>query len=309
MSKPAPSEITRVKGMGFLHNRGTEDLFSARVITENGTLTANQLCCIHEVAKLYGAGTVAFTTRLTVEIPGIRFDDIPSVQSHLARACLVTGGTGAKVRPVVSCKGTVCQYGNTDTQALARRIHREFYEGYENVRLPHKFKIAVGGCPNNCVKPSLNDVGITALNAPIYNSEKCAGCGKCGVELACPMGAAKRVDGKLVIDPNRCNRCGRCVTKCYRDAMEGGKPGFRVFIGGRWGKEIQNGLPLTAMYTEEELFPLIEKIILLYREQGAPGERLGTVVRRLGMERIEKELEGDALLARKEEILAKELVK
>ena len=52
-----------------------------------------------------------------------------------------------------------------------------------------------------------------------------------------------------------------------------------------------------------------EKIILLYREQGAPGERLGTVVSRLGMERIEKELEGDALLARKEEILAKELVK
>jgi sulfite reductase beta subunit-like hemoprotein len=27
----------------------------------------------------------------------------------------------------------------------------------ENEVLLHKFKIALGGCPNNCVKPDLND--------------------------------------------------------------------------------------------------------------------------------------------------------
>ena len=26
--------------------------------------------------------------------------------------------------------------------------------------LPHKFKISVGGCPNSCIKPSLNDFGV-----------------------------------------------------------------------------------------------------------------------------------------------------
>ena len=309
MSKPTQSDVTRVKGMGFLFNRGTEDAFSGRVITENGTLTAEQLCCIHEVAKKFGSGSVSFTTRLTVEIPGIRYDDIPAVQAYLAKADLVTGGTGAKVRPVVSCKGTVCQYGNADTQALARRIHKAFYEGYIDVKLPHKFKIAVGGCPNNCVKPSLNDIGITALNTPLYNPGKCAGCGKCGVEAACPMGAARLVDGKLVIDGDKCNSCGRCFSKCYRDAMEGGGRGYRVFVGGRWGKEIQHGLPLSRYYSEEELFAVIEKIILLYREQGRPGERLGTVVQRLGMEFVEREIADGALLARKAEILARELVK
>ena len=35
-------EIKRVKGQGFLLNRGTER-FSARVITENGVLSAAQL--------------------------------------------------------------------------------------------------------------------------------------------------------------------------------------------------------------------------------------------------------------------------
>ena len=30
----------------------------------------------------------------------------------------------------------------------------------------HKFKIAVGGCPNNCVKPDLNDLGIIGQMVP-----------------------------------------------------------------------------------------------------------------------------------------------
>jgi len=43
---------------------------------------------------------------------------------------------------------------------LAKRIHKEFYEGWRTVKLPHKFKIGVGGCPNSCIKPSLNDFGV-----------------------------------------------------------------------------------------------------------------------------------------------------
>ncbi len=32
---------------------------------------------------------------------------------------------------------------------------------YENIdALPAKFKIGVGGCPNNCIKPELNDIGV-----------------------------------------------------------------------------------------------------------------------------------------------------
>ena len=35
-----------------------------------------------------------------------------------------------------------------------------FIRAIHDVKLPHKFKIAVGGCPNNCVKPDLNDLGV-----------------------------------------------------------------------------------------------------------------------------------------------------
>ena len=63
-------EIKRVKGEGFLLNRGTEQ-FNGRIITENGTLTARQLVKVGEAAEKFGSGTGAFTTRMTVEIPGI----------------------------------------------------------------------------------------------------------------------------------------------------------------------------------------------------------------------------------------------
>ena len=47
-----PEDVTRVKGMGFLRNKQT-DRFSARIITENGTLTAEQMENICRIARFH----------------------------------------------------------------------------------------------------------------------------------------------------------------------------------------------------------------------------------------------------------------
>lgn len=135
--------------------------------------------------------------RLTVEVQGIPYENIEAFQAYIAKAGLQTGGTGAKVRPIVSCKGTTCQYGLLDSFALSEEIHHRFYEGYHGVALPHKFKIAVGGCPNNCVKPDLNDLGIIGQRIPNFDKSRCKGCKKMRVAAACPIGASKVVDGIL----------------------------------------------------------------------------------------------------------------
>lgn len=154
-----PEERKIVKNRGFLSNKGGE-LFSARIITENGVLNVEQMRNICDMAEKFGDGQVFFTSRLTVEFPGIQYKNIEAVEEYAKSVGLVIGGTGARVRPVVACKGTVCVFGLIDTQGLATEIHKRFFEGYGKVALPHKFKIAVGGCPNSCVKPSLNDFGI-----------------------------------------------------------------------------------------------------------------------------------------------------
>ena len=35
---------------------------------------------------------------------------------------LESGGTGSKVRPIVSCKGTTCQYGLLDSFGLSEKL-------------------------------------------------------------------------------------------------------------------------------------------------------------------------------------------
>ena len=297
----------RVKAMGFLSNKGTDN-FSGRIITVNGKITAAQQRCIAEAAEKFGNGAVTFTTRLTIEVQGIPYDQIEAFQAYIAREGLTTGGTGSLVRPVVACKGTTCQYGLLDSFAISEEIHRRFYEGYHGVKLPHKFKIAVGGCPNNCVKPDLNDLGIIGQRIPGLDPDECNGCKKCGVVQICPMGAAKLADGVLEIDKDVCNNCGRCIGSCHFDALDEGTYGYKIYIGGRWGKKIAQGRALSKIFTDkEEALAVIEKAILLFREQGKTGERFARTIERLGFENVERQLLGNELLERRQQILDADL--
>lgn len=295
-------EETRVKALGFLKDKRTPDKFNARVITRNGKITAEEARAIAEAADLFGSGEVTMTSRLTMEIQGVPFDNIEPLREYLMQAGLETGGTGSKVRPVVSCKGTTCQYGLIDTFGLSEEIHEKFYHGYSMVKLPHKFKIAVGGCPNNCVKPDLNDMGIIGQKVPQIDLEKCRGCKVCKVEEACPINVAKVVDGKITIDESSCNHCGRCTGKCPFKALEDYTAGYRIYIGGRWGKKVAQGRYLEKVFTDkEEVLAIVEKAILLFREQGITGERFADTVARIGFENVQQQLLSDGLLERKEE--------
>lgn len=299
-----PEDIKRVKAMGCLNNKGT-DLFNIRVITVNGKITAEQAKVIAEAAEKYGTGEMVFTTRLTVEVKGVHYDNIEAFQNYIAKAGLETGGTGTRVRPIVSCKGTTCQYGLYDTYALSEKIHERFYKGYRDVKLPHKFKIATGGCPNNCVKPDLNDLGIVGQMVHAHNVDLCKGCGKCQIELNCPMHAAKVIDGKIHVDESICNNCGRCIKFCPFHVNDEAVPGYKVYVGGRWGKKTAHGKALSKIFTsEEEVLDMVEKAILLFRDKGQAGERFADTIARIGFEEAEKILLSDELLERKEEILA-----
>ena len=299
----SPEDIKRVKALGFLQHKGTNK-FNGRVITRNGRITAQECAAIAEAAQKYGDGYMMLTTRMTVEVSGIDYSDIDAFRACVGEAGLMTGGTGSKVRPVVSCKGTTCQYGLYDTYELSEAIHERFFLGYGSVALPHKFKIACGGCPNNCVKPDLNDLGIVGAKVPQFDAEKCRGCKKCQMEAACPVHAAKLTDGKLVIDPALCNRCGRCVGKCPFHCNDEAVYGWRVYVGGRWGKKVAHGRLLGKVFTDrQEVLDTVEKAILLFKSEGIPGERFADTIERIGFDKAEAMLLGDELLLRKNEIL------
>lgn len=287
--KISAEEVKRVKGLGCLWDKRTEDLFNVRVITRNGKITTDEHRAIAEAADKFGSGEITMTTRQTLEIQGVKYENIEPMLAFLAEHGLETGGTGTLVRPVVSCKGTTCQYGLLDSYDLSAKIHERFYKGYHTMKLPHKFKIAVGGCPNNCVKPNLNDLGIVGQRVVNRDYDACHGCKKCKIEEACPIKIAKVVDGKITAEG--CNNCGRCVGKCPFHVTDNYTDGCKIYLGGRWGKKIAMGQPLNKIFTsEEEVMETIDRTILLFRDEGIAGERFADTVARLGFDYVENKL-------------------
>ena len=125
----------------------------------------------------------------------------------------------------------------------------------------------------------------------MVNYAKCRGCKNCQVENNCPIKVAKVVDGKIQIDPNVCNNCGRCKGKCPFGALEEYQNGYKIYLGGRWGKKVAHGVPLTKLFTsEEEVLEVVEKAILLFRDEGITGERFADTVNRLGFDYVNEKL-------------------
>lgn len=297
------AEKKALKGRGYIMTRDGEH-FIARIITIDGLLTAEELIAVSQAAEKFGNGQVAMTSRLTVEVQGLAYDAIEPFDQYIATAGLYTGGTGSRVRPIVACKGTVCIHGLIDTQELARELHETFYKGWYDVKLPHKFKIGIGGCPNNCIKPGLNDFGIMGQAVPAYDMDDCSGCKKCSVVEKCPINAAHMDDdGVMQIDKDACNNCGKCIGTCNFDCVTEAKSGYQLMVGGIWGKRQRLGTVIDGIYTKEEVFEMIEQALLLYREQGKTGERFGMFIQRIGADSFIAQLKAGDVMERKQAIL------
>jgi len=82
--------------------------------------------------------------------------------------------------------------------------------------------------------------------------------------------------------------------------------GYKMHIGGRWGKKVARGIKLNKIFeTKEEVLSAIEKTILFFKENGLPGERFSDTINRVGFTETEKAILSDDILKRKDEILSK----
>ena len=89
----------------------------------------------------------------------------------------------------------------------------------------------------------------------------------------------------------QCRHCGRCVGKCPFHTIADGIYGYKIYIGGRWGKKISRGKSLSKIFaSKEEALNVIEKAILFFRDNGLKGERFAETIERIGFENVEKEL-------------------
>lgn len=280
----AKVDYATLKKGGFMRQKQKNN-FSLRLACVGGTLTAENLKKIAEVAEKYGDGYVHLTSRQGVEIPFIKLDDIDDVKDDLAKGGCKPGVCGPRVRTVTACQGNaVCPSGNINSYDIAVKLNERYF-GRE---LPHKFKFGVTGCQNNCLKAEENDVGIKGGMNIAYKEDDCISCGVC--VKACRQEALKMVDGKVELDAEKCNHCGRCVKSCPVDAWEG-TPGYIVSFGGTFGNNIYKGEELLPLIPDKEtLFRVTDAAITFFEKNANPSERFRKTLQRVGEEDFHKQL-------------------
>ncbi|NLK94773.1 MAG: 4Fe-4S binding protein [Clostridiales bacterium] len=274
-----------MKSLGFLLQNDKEH-YAVRILSKAGNYTTSELKNINYLAEKYGKGYVGVTTRLQLEIPWIKDEDAEKFMEEAKNLGLRHGGTGMKVRPLVSCKGTVCLHGNIDTQGICRVLEEKYF----GTDTPGKCKIGIVGCANNCAKASLNDIGIMGRTVPVYLEDKCVGCGMCA--KACRQKAIEIINKKVVFDNDKCVNCGGCVRACKLGAFLPKEKGAEIFVGGRYGRGMRIGDSLGVIFKEEEIVPVVDKIMEYYKNNGNSGERLSKVIERIGFEKFKKDILG-----------------
>ena len=279
-------DYATLKKGGFMRQKQKNN-FSLRIRVVGGTLTAEQLAVVSEVAETYGKGYVHLTSRQGVEIPFIKLEQIDEVKEALAKGGVVPGVCGPRVRTVTACQGAaVCPSGCIDTYALAQELDARYF-GQD---LPHKFKFGVTGCQNNCLKAEENDVGIKGAAQVSWKEDTCIHCGVC--EKACRENAISFKDDKLVIDTEKCNYCGRCAKSCPVDAWDVNEA-FIVSFGGTFGNHISKGQEFLPLITsEEQLFRVTDAAIQFFDDYANPGERFKFTIDLVGAEKLQEVLKG-----------------
>jgi dissimilatory sulfite reductase (desulfoviridin) alpha/beta subunit len=283
----AEIDYAALKKNGFIR-QVQGDKFSLRLKVTGGQVRAEQLQSILGAAKKYGRGYIHLTSRQGIEIPFIAFEDIEAVKLDLESAGVAIGRSGPQVRTVTACQGSaVCSGAAIETSSLAEELDAR-YSGRE---LPHKFKIGVTGCKNNCLKAEENDLGIKGGVSPVWDKTDCVYCGVC--ETACPRGAL-RVDkdkDDLVIAQSDCVCCGRCVKSCPSGALQG-RNGYWLSFGGMHGNTIQEGLRLLPLlFEKDQVLKAADATIAFFLHNAKPGERLGRTLLRLGPDSLKQTLE------------------
>ena len=264
-------------------------LFSVRLHVVAGRLATGQLQAIRDAADRFGRGLVHLTSRQGVEIPFVRAESLAALKESLALSGVGIGVCGPTVRTVTACQGcAVCPSGVIDSQAVAEALDREYY----GKPVPHKFKIGISGCANNCIKAEENDVGIKGWIEPRWSSDPCTRCRIC--EAVCPSKVIRIPDGPGVeaVDLSGCVGCGDCIAACPAGAMEEGTRGCRIFVGGKFGRMPSLGRRVLAVLrTPEEVVAAVRAAVAFFRDHGRPKERFGDTLQRVGLRTLEDDFQ------------------
>jgi nitrite reductase (NADH) large subunit len=128
-----------------------------------GLTSPQELKDIANIAVKYDVPTVKFTGGQRLDMLGVKKEQLAPMWKDLNDAGFVSGQAYAKgLRTVKTCVGnTWCRFGTQDSMGMGVIIEKLTWGSWT----PHKFKIAVSGCPRNCAEATIKDLGIIGVDS------------------------------------------------------------------------------------------------------------------------------------------------
>jgi len=128
-----------------------------------GVTTARELRAIADAAEKFEVPLLKVTGGQRIDLVGVRKEQLPGIWADLNAAGLVSGHAyGKALRTVKTCIGAqYCRFGTQDSIGMGIRLEQLTWGSW----MPHKFKMAVSGCPRNCAEATIKDFGVVAVDS------------------------------------------------------------------------------------------------------------------------------------------------
>lgn len=256
--------------------------FTSRVRFRAGTIQSEAMRRLLSLSDKYGRGEIHFTSRQTAHITWIPEERLEEYLTELAKAGISYNAGGPTVRNTMGCLGGyTCKNGWINAQEIAQRIDEQVFA----IGLPmRKIKLAVTGCPNACIDPVYNEIGIVGRVDFQVDREKCIGCSLC--VTTCIEGANYIQDKKSYRVDALCIQCGDCIRVCPTGARSPEVVTYSLYVGGKMGRHPRAGILTANLKNVEEVISAVEKVISVVKEEGMKGERLDQIIDRVGIQKF-----------------------
>jgi sulfite reductase beta subunit-like hemoprotein len=162
--KMSKEEELIAKWFGIYSSRQPGNHMS-RIVVPGGQMTSSQARMIAKASELFAQGTLAVTTRQSIQLHWVKTPNLPDLMRDLAEDGMTTfHGCGDVNRNVTACPlAETCRYRRINVLPYAKETSRFIANCRDLDNLPRKFKITFSGCAAGCAQPYINCVGVVAM--------------------------------------------------------------------------------------------------------------------------------------------------
>ena len=156
----AQSRFINERAHGNIQKDGT---YSVVPRMFGGLCKPDELRAIADACDKYQVPEVKVTGGQRIDMFGVKKEDLPLMWKDLSAVGLVSGHAYAKaLRTVKTCAGkTWCRFGTQNSTGLGVQLEEMTWGSW----MPHKFKMAVSGCPRNCAEATIKDFGVVCVDS------------------------------------------------------------------------------------------------------------------------------------------------